>query len=89
YRETVGADAAPAAAIAGVADLPPSFAPGADVAASATDYLLLGLIVEAASRQSYRDFVQRNQIERLGLRHTVFAQDLGQVKREAVETSGG
>lgn len=89
YREAVGAAAAPAAAIAGIAGLAPAFAPGTDVAASATDYLLLGLIVEAASGQSYRDFVQRNQIERLGLRHTVFAQDLGQVKRESVETSGG
>lgn len=89
YRAAAGTDATPAQAVAAAAGQSLAFAPGADVAASATDYLLLGLIVEAASGQGYRDFVQRNQIERLGLKHTVFAQDLAAVKREAVETTGG
>jgi uncharacterized protein (DUF302 family) len=50
---------------------------------------LLGLIVEQASGMSYEDFVTRNQIERLGLKNTLFGTGLSAVKSEAVETSGG
>lgn len=64
---------------------PPAFPPGRDVADSATDYKLLARIVELASGQDYREFVRRNQFERLGLRHTVFADETERARSEAVE----
>lgn len=72
--------------VALAASRPLAFEPGHDVADSATDYLLLARLVELASGQSYRDFVRRNQIERLGLRQTMFADD--PVRSEAVERNG-
>ena len=51
------------------------FEPGTQVRLSATDFLLLGLIVERASGMSFHDFVTRHQIEPLGLRATMFAED--------------
>ena len=51
------------------------FKPGTEVRMSATDFLLLGLIVERASGMSFHDFVTRHQIEPLGLRATMFAED--------------
>lgn len=74
--------------IALVQDIAPDFRPGAGVANSATDFFLLGLIVERASGMSYEAFVTKNQFERLALKNTLFASDLPGVKREAVETSG-
>jgi D-alanyl-D-alanine carboxypeptidase len=74
--------------IALVKDIAPDFRPGARVANSATDFFLLGLIVERVSGMSYEAFVTKNQFERLGLKNTLFASDLPGVKSEAVETSG-
>jgi len=54
---------------------PLAFAPGSNVAPSATDTRLLMRVVETASGQSYRDFVRANQFERLGLTHTFFAEE--------------
>jgi CubicO group peptidase (beta-lactamase class C family) len=51
------------------------FEPGTQVRMSATDFLLLGLIVERAGGMSFHDYVTRYQIEPLGLRSTMFAQD--------------
>ena len=42
---------------------------------SATNFLLLGLIVERASGMSFHDHVTRHQIEPLGLRSTMFTGD--------------
>jgi uncharacterized protein (DUF302 family) len=42
---------------------------------SATDFLLLGMIVERASGMSFHDYVTRYQIEPLGLRSTMFVED--------------
>lgn len=78
----------PAEVIALVAQTPLAFQPGTAVANSATDFYLLGLVVEAASGMSYEAFVTKNQIERLGLKNTVFASDLPRVKQEAVEANG-
>jgi D-alanyl-D-alanine carboxypeptidase len=75
----------PAKIIALVQALPLAFAPGTQVADSATDFFLLGLVVEAASGMSYEAFVTKNQIERLGLKNTVFASGLSGVKQEHVE----
>ena len=73
--------------IALVKDLPLAFKPGTRVANSATDFFLLGLVVERASGMSYEAFVTKNQFERLGLKNTLFASGLSGVKSEAVETS--
>ncbi|MBL9162455.1 MAG: serine hydrolase [Planctomycetaceae bacterium] len=92
YTQQAGFDAsrayAPAAVIALVAEAPLAFRPGTAVANSATDFYLLGLAVEAASGMSYEAFVTENQIKRLGLKNTIFASDLPQVKQEAVEANG-
>ena len=92
YTKQPGFDAAreytPAEAIALVAEAPLAFQQGTAVANSATDFYLLGLVVEAASGMSYEAFVTENQIKRLGLKNTMFAADLPQVKQEAVEANG-
>ncbi len=54
---------------------PLAFSPYSRVAQSAEDTRLLVRVVEAASGESYRDFVRKNQFERLGLTHTFFAED--------------
>lgn len=65
----------PAELLALVADQPPLFATGTEVRLSATNFLLLGLIIERAGGLPYRDFITRHQIEPLGLRATMFAED--------------
>jgi D-alanyl-D-alanine carboxypeptidase len=67
---------------------PPVFRPGAQVAASATDFLLLGQVVEHASGMSYEAFVTKNQIERLHLKNTIFAKELPSVKQETLAAAG-
>lgn len=71
-----------------VRDAAPAFPPGAQVASSATDFLLLGQVVESASGMSYEAFVTKNQIERLQLKNTVLAKDLPAVKQETLEAAG-
>ncbi len=92
YRAQGGYDAAkkqsPGDLIATVQEQPLAFAPGTDVAQSATNFLLLAEIVEQASGSTYRDFVTKNQIEALGLRHTLFAEDLPTLKEENLAASG-
>lgn len=66
---------APLALLAMVSQAPLLFEPGTQVRLSATNFLLLGLIVERAGGMSFRDFVTRHQIEPLGLRATMFADD--------------
>jgi CubicO group peptidase (beta-lactamase class C family)/uncharacterized protein (DUF302 family) len=65
----------PAELIALVADKPALFKTGTAVRMSATDFLLLGLVIERASGQSFHDYVTHHQIEPLGLRATMFAED--------------
>jgi CubicO group peptidase (beta-lactamase class C family) len=86
-REAGRESAPPLVAILG-SPTPLRFAPGTAVAYSASNYALLGLVVETASGERYQDFVRRHQLERLGLTHTVFAAELGNVPREALERSG-
>lgn len=59
------------------------FSPGTQVNQSATDYYLLGLIIEKASGTSYQNYVGQNQIERIGLKNTFFISD----KNKAVNTN--
>jgi D-alanyl-D-alanine carboxypeptidase len=56
-----------------VADKPLLFEPGTNIERSATNHLLLQQLIESVSRVSYEDFVQKGQIEKLGLRETHFA----------------
>jgi CubicO group peptidase (beta-lactamase class C family)/uncharacterized protein (DUF302 family) len=65
-----------------------AFQPGTAVANSATDFFLLGLIVERASGTSYEAYVTKNQIERLGLKNTLFISDRSRLKSEAVGAGG-
>ena len=65
----------PAELLALVSDSKLLFDPGSQVRMSATDFLLLGLIVERAGGMPFRDHVTRNQIEPLGLRATMFAEE--------------
>lgn len=67
-----------------VADEPLQFVPGSDVKQSATNFLLLTEVVERVSEKTYRDFVTERQIAYLGLRHTGFAEDLGDFVYEDV-----
>jgi D-alanyl-D-alanine carboxypeptidase len=78
----------PADALALVKGLPLAFEPGTRVANSATDFLLLALAVEGASGVTYEGNVIRHQIARLGLKNTLFAPGLPDVKQEAVEKNG-
>ncbi len=79
YRTSAGfkADQAhkPGELLALVADKPLLFEPGTKARMSATDFLLLGLIIERASGMSFHDYIWRQQIEPLGLRSTMFAED--------------
>ena len=58
------------------------FEPGTQANASATDYYLLGLIIEKASGMSYEDYVTQNQIERVGLKNTFFISNQNTIKNE-------
>jgi D-alanyl-D-alanine carboxypeptidase len=70
-----------------VRNVPAAFAPGAQAAASATDFFLLALAIERASGMSYEAFVTKHQIERLSLRNTVFTSGLASVKQEALDAA--
>jgi CubicO group peptidase (beta-lactamase class C family)/uncharacterized protein (DUF302 family) len=52
-----------------------SFSAGTRVHQSATNFALLGLVIERVSGVSYHDFITRNQIKALGLGSTMFSQD--------------
>jgi CubicO group peptidase (beta-lactamase class C family)/uncharacterized protein (DUF302 family) len=65
----------PADLVALVSDKPLLFEPGTQVRMSATDFVLLGLIIERTSGMSFHDFITRHQIEPLGLRSTMFVED--------------
>lgn len=63
-------DFAPEQAIAFVLDAEPLFAPGTGWAYSDTGYLLLGLVIEAATGQDVFDLVQERFLSPLGLAQT-------------------
>lgn len=70
------------------AERPLAFEPGTDISRSATDFLLLTEVIERVSGETYHDFVKKNQIDFLGLRHTGFAEDLDQFHHEDVSLTG-
>lgn len=67
--------AKPVDLLALVAGKPLLFEPGTQVKQSATNFALLGLVIERTSGMSFHDFIWRQQIEPLGLRATMFAED--------------
>ena len=73
--------------VAMASKIPLAFTPGTDVAQSATNFLLLAMVVEKASGSSYRDFVTKNQIDALGLKHTFFSADLSRIQEEDVSAN--
>lgn len=75
----------PAELFTAVSETAPTFPPGTKVLSSATDYLLLQLLVETASGQSYETFVRANQFDRLDLKTTFFAGELSSLPRELPE----
>lgn len=66
----------PADVVASLARRPLLFKPGTEVRQSATNFLLLGLVIEKASGMSFHDYVTHYQIERIGLTATMFTSDL-------------
>lgn len=68
------------------AGLPTLFRIGHEVALSATNYLLLTMIIEKVSGMSYREYVRKYQIDALGLRHTVFTEDFDKVAQERLSS---
>lgn len=55
-----------------ITPLPPKFAPGARFGYSNAGFVLLGLVIEAASGKQYQQYVSEEIISPLGLRHTGF-----------------
>jgi CubicO group peptidase (beta-lactamase class C family)/uncharacterized protein (DUF302 family) len=68
-----------------VRNAPRAFEAGTQAAASATDFFLLALAIEQASGMGYDAFVTKHQIERLGLKNTLFVSGLPAVKQEALD----
>ncbi|CEK11334.1 serine hydrolase [Legionella hackeliae] len=73
--------------IALVSEKPLLFAPGTQMNNSATDYYLLGLVIEKVSGMSYEAFVTINQIERIGLKNTFFISTKDKDQNEVANAS--
>ena len=58
------------------------FKPGTQMRNSASNPYILGLIIEQVSGMSYQSYVTKNQIERLGLKHTFFISDVQSISNE-------
>lgn len=56
-------------------NLPLDFTPGTKYGYSNSNYLLLGLIIEAATKKSYHTYIEENIINPLGLSHTFYANE--------------
>jgi CubicO group peptidase (beta-lactamase class C family) len=76
--------ATPQQLVARFRDFPLSFAPGAMFDYCNSNYVLLGLIIERASGQSYPDFMRAAIFEPLGMRDTGYDTSAGQVSGGAV-----
>lgn len=82
-------DYQPRELIRGVEKKEPSFKAGTRVQASATNYYLLGMLIEKVSGMSYQDFISKNQIERIGLKHTFFISNVDTVANEVNKDGKG
>lgn len=70
YEKTMGTATSPAETTGRVKDLPLEFAPGTQYKYSNTGYVLLGLVIEKASGQSYPSFLKANVLDPLGMKDT-------------------
>lgn len=59
-----------------VKSIPVNFKPGTAVKDSATDFIMLGKVIEQSSGMSYEDFIRKYQIEPLHLKSTMFFDDM-------------
>jgi CubicO group peptidase (beta-lactamase class C family) len=66
-------DYTPREALGLVADKPLEFTPGTQWKYSNTGYVMLGLVIEAVSGQSYGDFTEERIFQPLGMTHTRMA----------------
>jgi D-alanyl-D-alanine carboxypeptidase len=70
YKARLREDMTPSELLAAyVANLPLDFEPGTKYHYSNTGYILLGMLVEKVSGQSYGDFLQKRFFDPLGLKH--------------------
>lgn len=67
-----------------IKDIPLKFQPGSKIEQCGTNFFLLGLVIANASGGSYEDYIKKNQIDRLGLKNTLFPSDLSEIKQEDV-----
>jgi CubicO group peptidase (beta-lactamase class C family) len=70
YAELSHAHRTPADLVAAFAHLPLQFEPGARFQYSNSNYNLLALVIERVSKMTYGEFVRREILEPLNLRHT-------------------
>ncbi len=74
--------------IAMVKDIPLAFKEMDHVQLSATNFVLLSMVIAKASGMEYHAYVKQNQFQLLNLQHTAFAEDLGTFATEDVSKSG-
>lgn len=63
------------------------FMPGTDVRLSVTNFVLLSMVIEKVTGKSYQNHIKKNQIERLAINGTVFANDTERIKEIVREES--
>jgi CubicO group peptidase (beta-lactamase class C family) len=84
YDLTQAQPTTPAELVARFRDLPLLFAPGTDYVYGNSDYVLLGLIIERASGQSYADFMHDAIFEPLRMRDTGVDHNAGTIVGAAI-----
>ena len=70
--------------MARIADKPLAFAPGSKMAYNNTGYILLGRVIEVVSKQSYRDYVRKQLLDRAGMKNTFTVMDESHLPNMAV-----
>lgn len=71
--------------IGSVKDEPLAFESGTKVDQSATNFLILAEIIEKVSGMPYEEFIHKNQIQKLHLKHTCFGKDIPKLKQEHLD----
>ncbi len=73
FRTKTRMDMTPEEIIQFFKNLPLEFNPGEKYGYSNSGYLLLGFIIEQLSGMSYGDFIQKNIFDKLGMKHSYYA----------------
>jgi len=58
------------------------FRPGTNASHSATNFVLLGMVIEKASGMSYENFIKKYQFKPLNLQHTFFISEVDKIDNE-------